>query len=140
MRLCVLDTDHLSLLQRGHSQVAAKVLATPPEFLAITIITAEEQLRGRLSQIRKARDEQGRIQAYLRFRETLACLARVHVLDYTREAEAEYQILRRQKLHIDTQDLRIAATVRALNAVLITRNHTDFSQVPGLLIEDWSRA
>ena len=70
MRLCVLDTDHLSLLQRGHSQVAAKVLATPPEFLAI----------------------------------------------------------------------RIAATVRALNAALITRNHTDFSQVPGLLIEDWSRS
>ncbi len=42
----ILDTDHLTLLQRGHPSLLARVAATPPEDLAITIITVEEQVRG----------------------------------------------------------------------------------------------
>ncbi|MGH9940639.1 MAG: type II toxin-antitoxin system VapC family toxin, partial [Blastocatellia bacterium] len=49
----ILDTDHLSLARRGHQHVTAKILAARPDEIAITIITAEEQLRGRFSQIRK---------------------------------------------------------------------------------------
>lgn len=35
-------------------------------------------------------------------------------------------------------DLRIAATALGHNLVLLTRNHTDFSRVPGLTIENWT--
>jgi len=40
----VLDTDHVSLFQRQHPQVTARVLAHPSSHLAVTIITVEEQL------------------------------------------------------------------------------------------------
>jgi tRNA(fMet)-specific endonuclease VapC len=43
--LYVVDTDHLSLVLRGHPKIRDRLTATPPEQVAITIITAEEQLR-----------------------------------------------------------------------------------------------
>jgi hypothetical protein len=46
--MVILDTDHLSLLQRRDAAVSARVLLTPAVELATTVITVEEQLRGRL--------------------------------------------------------------------------------------------
>jgi tRNA(fMet)-specific endonuclease VapC len=45
--------------------------------------------------------------------------------------------LRQQRIRISTLDLRIAAIVLAVDGVLVTRNLTDFQQVPSLAIEDW---
>ena len=50
----VLDTDHVTLHLRGHLQVGQKLTLIPPDEIATTTITAEEQLRGRLAQIKKA--------------------------------------------------------------------------------------
>jgi len=44
MTFYVLDTDHISLAQRGDSRVVARIAATPPEQLAVSIITVQEQL------------------------------------------------------------------------------------------------
>ncbi len=35
----LLDTDHISLAQRHHPRIAAKILTTPPEQLTVSIIT-----------------------------------------------------------------------------------------------------
>ncbi len=53
MSLFVLDTDHLSLYQRGVEPLTSKLLEVEysPDELAITIISVEEQLRGRLAQV-----------------------------------------------------------------------------------------
>ncbi|MEK6411113.1 MAG: hypothetical protein AABN34_29680 [Acidobacteriota bacterium] len=45
----VWDTDHLSLNQRGHPKIRERLAIIPADEIAITIITAEEQLRGRLA-------------------------------------------------------------------------------------------
>ncbi|MEM1296555.1 MAG: VapC toxin family PIN domain ribonuclease, partial [Verrucomicrobiota bacterium] len=34
--------------------------------------------------------------------------------------------------------LLIAATARALNAIMVTANAKEFSRVPGLVVEDWT--
>ena len=47
--------------------------------------------------------------------------------------------LREQKVRIGTQDLKIASIVLANQAVLLTCNNQDFSQVPNLITEDWTR-
>lgn len=139
MNLYILDTDHTSLFQRGHACVASKILNTSPDQLAISIITAEEQLRGRLSQIRKADSSATLTQAYARLRELLEYLSQIHIIGYSTDADAQYQTFRRQGLRIGTQDLRIASIVVPLDAILVTRNQRDFERVPGLSTEDWSQ-
>ena len=139
MNLCVLDTDHVSLFQRGDPYVAANALTIPPDLLAVTIITVEEQLRGRLNQIRKAGPGARLVQAYVRLHEALTYFGHIRVLDYDTEADARYQDMLRLRTRIGTQDLRIAAIVLSMDgATLVTRNQRDFGQIPDLLITDWS--
>jgi tRNA(fMet)-specific endonuclease VapC len=53
--LWILDTDHLSLLERGNLQVQKRLQQIPPSAVAITvaitIVTAEEKIKGRLATI-----------------------------------------------------------------------------------------
>ena len=64
MILYSLDTDHLSLILRGNPKIRERLAAIPPEQIAITVITVEEQLRGRLAQVSKARSGDARSLAY----------------------------------------------------------------------------
>ena len=54
MSLAVLDTDILTLFERGHATVAAHIAEHPPAEIAISIVTVEEQLSGWYAQLRKA--------------------------------------------------------------------------------------
>lgn len=45
----ILDTDHLSLLQRGHVPLKAHLQAIASKQLAMTVVSAEEMLQGRLA-------------------------------------------------------------------------------------------
>jgi predicted nucleic acid-binding protein len=53
----VLDTDQLSLLQRGDPHVTVQVGAA--EALAVTIVSFEEQVQGRLAVLRRASADRG---------------------------------------------------------------------------------
>jgi len=138
VRLWVFDTDHLSLYERGYQTLRKHVAAMQPGQLAITIITVEEQMRGRLAQIKKASSAPEKIQAYFWLHETLDLLSQFPVLDFNQDAHIKYAALCRQGIRIGTQDLRIAAIVLAADGVLVTRNRLHFGQVPDLIIENWS--
>jgi tRNA(fMet)-specific endonuclease VapC len=45
--------------------------------------------------------------------------------------------LKASKLNVGTMDLKIASTVLANEATLLTRNTRDFARIPGLRVEDW---
>ncbi len=49
--LYILDTDHVSLAQRGHPQIIARIAAMQSKRLSITVVTVQEQMRGRLTQV-----------------------------------------------------------------------------------------
>jgi len=138
MTLCVLDSDHLSLYQRGHEPLRRYLSAVPPERIAITIISVEELIRGRLAQVRKATKPRERVRAYRWLWETLGFLCGFTILEYDSRAESHFQALRAQKIRIGTQDLKIGAIVLSQDATLVTRNRQDFERIPNLLIEDWS--
>ncbi len=139
MNLYVLDTDHVSLYQRNEPRVVSRIAAMSYDDIAVSLITAEEQLRGWLKYIRRASSQEKLVLAYARLRVTLDYFCRIRLLDFNVEACSRYDDLRRQKVRIGTRDLRIAATVLSVEAVLVTRNHRDFSRVPGLVLDDWSK-
>ena len=138
--LFLLDTDHISLLQRGNPHVIGRLAHINPEQIAVTVITAAEQFQGRLATIRRAKIEADVVQEYERLRQTIAFYRAIHIAPYSPAAATEWVRLRKAGIRIGTQDLRIAAIALVLNLTLVTRNSRDFERVPLLHIEDWSRS
>jgi tRNA(fMet)-specific endonuclease VapC len=134
----LLDSDHVSLHQRRHPAVVHHLASVPPDHVFVTIVTVEEQLRGWLAVIRRASTPELLIAAYASLHRAVTYFARVNLLDYSADAASHFTALRRQRVRVGTQDLRIAAMALAVGGTLITRNQRDFQQVPGLLLEDWS--
>ncbi|MFQ5343983.1 MAG: type II toxin-antitoxin system VapC family toxin [Anaerolineae bacterium] len=137
MSLHILDTDHVTLHQHDHPQVVARTQTCAPDELAITVVTVEEQMRGRLARI--GRSGVDLTVAYDQLRATADYFCDLIILPFNAEAQQRFQQLRAQKIRIGTLDLRIAAIVLSQGAILITRNRRDFERVPGLRLEDWSR-
>jgi len=137
-RLYVLDTDTLSLVQRQQQPYVQRLMTLPPDQRAITVVTVEEQLRGWLARIRRAKDTATVIRAYARLYQAVVYLTQINVLLFDDQAAAKMNHLRQQKIRIGTLDLRIAAIVLARDGILVTRNLSHFQQVPGLPVEDWS--
>jgi tRNA(fMet)-specific endonuclease VapC len=137
--LFVLDTDHVSLLQRGQPAVAARVLATAPDELAVSVITFEEQLGAWYAQVRQAREPGKLARAYEGLFEILQDAKRLRILPFSRSAIDRYVQLRRVHRRVGRMDLAIAAIVLEAGAVLVTRNRADFEPIEGLMLEDWSR-
>jgi len=134
----ILDTDHISLFQRNHQTVVARVSETPHDRLATTVITFEEQIRGRLDRIRKAKSDEEIVRAYKNLLATFIYFQSVRVIGFDEKSQTVFRSLREKKIRIGTQDLRIASVALANNATMVTRNCQDFISVPSLKIEDWS--
>jgi len=104
----------------------------------ITLLTVDEQLSGRIAQLRRAtRPDQIEL-AYTRLVEAVLPLALLPILPYTQAAIARYESLLRMKLNVGKNDLRIAAIALEHGAVVVTRNLRDFGRVSQLAVEDWS--
>jgi len=137
-RLRILDTDTLSLVQRDDPAVVNRLKALPPKQRGITVISVEEQMRGRLAQIAKAKGGEKLLPAYFLLEQTHRSLCKSQRFAFDVQAQQCFDELKRLKIRIGTMDLRIAAIVLANNAILVTRNRQDFSKIPNLEIEDWS--
>jgi tRNA(fMet)-specific endonuclease VapC len=137
MTLWILDTDHISLYQRGDLNVINRLSSANPKNLAVTVISLEEQMYGRLSEIKKATSAISLITAYSRLEITLDYFKSVQVLPFDQNAHKSFEGLIRQKLRVGTQDLRIAAIALSVNGIVVTRNQKDFGKVLNLQVENW---
>ena len=138
MTLWILDTDHISLYQRGDLNVINRLSSANPKNLAVTVISLEEQMYGRLSEIKKSTSAISLITAYSRLEITLDYLKSVQVLPFDQNAHTSFERLIRQKLRVGTQDLRIAAIALSVNGIVVTRNQKDFVKLPNLQVENWA--
>ena len=138
MTLWILDTDHISLYQRGDLNVINRLSSANSKNLAVTVISLEEQMYGRLSEIKKATSAISLITAYSRLEITLDYFKSVQVLPFDQNAHTSFEDLIRQKLRVGTQDLRIAAIALSVNGIVVTRNQKDFGKVPNLQVENWA--
>jgi tRNA(fMet)-specific endonuclease VapC len=139
----ILDTNHISLLEFvGTNPIAQRLLfrlaRLKPKEKVTTIITFEEQVRGWLSVLARSRSLDEQVDAYRRLSRLLQNYLKVEVLEFDRQAAAEFQRLKQARIRIGTMDLKIAAIALAHGATVLTRNLKDFSRVSGLRVEDWT--
>jgi tRNA(fMet)-specific endonuclease VapC len=136
----ILDTDHLSVLDRGGTQaqrLTQRLANVRSNQVVASIISYEEQMRGWLSYIAKAQTIEQQVEAYQQLKRQLANYCRIPVLEFDQSAAQEFQRLRKVYPRLGTMDLKIASITLVNQAVLLTRNSADFGQITGLSIEDW---
>ncbi|MGH2416123.1 MAG: type II toxin-antitoxin system VapC family toxin [Microcystaceae cyanobacterium] len=138
----LLDTDHISFLQRRSgsefSRLTVRIAQHPIADFVLSAVSFHEQVLGAHSFISRARTNTDIIRGYALLLEILRGFATARVLPFDAEAVAVFDELRGQRIRVSTMDLRIAASALSRNLVLLTRNVSDFSKVPGLVTEDWT--
>jgi tRNA(fMet)-specific endonuclease VapC len=141
--MILLDTDHLSVLTdrraAGHAALVRR-LEQAGEPLAIPIVAVEEQCKGWLARLGRTRDIHQQITPYERLAQLFDFLAEWDVITLSAAAADRFAELRRRKVRVGSQDLKIAAIAMAEDALLLSANLRDFQRVPGLRVENWLRA
>ena len=138
MPLYILDTDHLTLLQRDDEKVLARFNAFPQEERAASVASFAEQIKGRLAQINAAKTAERSAEAHRHLIETQNFYCSMRLLIINQVAAEIYLQLRKTHRQHDKMDLRIAATALAHDAILVTRNTRDFAPIENLRLENWA--
>jgi tRNA(fMet)-specific endonuclease VapC len=138
----LLDTDHISILQRQSgpefAAVSARVARQQPSDLALCIVSFHEQVLGCQTYLSRARRAADVVRGYGMLDRVLDAFAAAQVLPFDAAAAAVCDGLVAQRVRLATMDLRIGAIALSRNLILVTRNVRDFGRVPGLVTEDWT--
>ena len=138
--MVLLDTDHLSVLafpdSSKHVLLSNRIQDSEEEF-GTTIVCIEELLRGWLALIHKKRDVHDQIAAYFALGKLWDFFRDWRILPFEQSSADTFKSLRRQKVRIGSQDLKIASIAFAHDALVLSANLRDFRQVPGLRVENW---
>lgn len=136
MPLYLLDTDHISLIQRGHANVVARFRSTPIKEIVVSVVSYEEQFRGWLKAISQANTSQKMSLAYESLCKMHSLFCGLTMLDFNLQTALIYGDLRRLHRRSGKSDLQIAATALAHDATLITRNTQDFNSIANLRLDN----
>ena len=132
----MLDTTAFSDLMREHPRVQTRLsVLAPTERVSICPVVRGEILHGlaRLPASQRRRDLETKA---VRLFAAVPCES---IPEAAADHYAEIKLTRQKKgLASDENDLWIAASAREAGATLVTRD-TDFQQIDGLAVEDWSR-
>ena len=138
----LLDTDHISLLQRrsqaGYATLAQRISQYSSTEFALSIVSFHEQVMGAHDFINRAQSDEDLRRGYVMLGQVLAGFSAATVLPFDATAIAIFNDLRAQRVKGSTMDLRIAAIARSRDLVLLTRNIRDFQRVPSLVAQDWT--
>ena len=138
--MILLDTDHLSVYtderDPRHGLLNTRMEAAA-EQIACTIVSVEEVLRGWLAVIHRLRDVHRQLPAYVRLGQLFDILSDWVIVPFDESGANQFASLRRQRIRIGAMDLKIASIALVNDALLVTANLRDYSQVPKLRCENW---
>jgi tRNA(fMet)-specific endonuclease VapC len=130
----------LTILERGGSTALALQLRldkVPSSSIATTIVTYDEQMRGWLAEVGRAKTLERVVACYTRLERHLDLFRAARLRPFDERAANEFRNLRQSEIRIGTMDLRIAAIALLNDGLLLSRNLKDFQQVAGLRVENW---
>jgi tRNA(fMet)-specific endonuclease VapC len=139
--MVILDSDHMSLLEwggEGSGKLRERLADVAEQDVATTIVNYEEQMRGWMAYIARAKSIAQELEAYRRLRAHLDNYRQIPVLDFDQKAATQYQRIRRARIRVGTMDAKIASIALSRDATLLSRNLVDFERVPRLRVEDWT--
>jgi tRNA(fMet)-specific endonuclease VapC len=138
----LLDTDHLSVLQRqsgkDYSNFSARMAQYPISDFAVSTVTFHEQVLGSHAYINRARNLNDVVKGYEMMARIVSDFKVLPLISFDAGAATAFDRLKSQRLQLAKMDARIAAIALFRGLILLTRNHRDFGKVAGLLIEDWT--
>lgn len=138
--MIILDTDHCSVLFDGrtakHGVLTSRLKESFQE-IALPIVAIEEQLRGFLAYIHRERDVIKQVWPYSRMAAMLRAFSGLSILDFTQEAASLMLALKKKRVKVGAQDLKIASIALSTESLLLSANLRDYEQVPGLHVENW---
>jgi tRNA(fMet)-specific endonuclease VapC len=138
----LMDTDHISILQKQAGQEYAALIARIARVrradLAFCIVSFHEQILGCNAYLAQAKTSADVERGYRMFDRVLSAFAAAIVLPFDANASVTFENLVKQRVRIATMDLRIASIALSNASIVLTRNTRDFGKVPGLAIEDWT--
>ena len=85
----ILDTDHLSVLDRGGvkaKRLLQRLASVDPIQVAVSIISYEEQMRGWLSYAAKAQTVEKQLRAYKQLKQQLTNYCAIPILEFDEQA------------------------------------------------------
>jgi tRNA(fMet)-specific endonuclease VapC len=138
----LLDTDHLSILQRQAGQdyinLSTRMAHYPLSDFAISTVTFHEQMLGSHTYINRARNLNDMVKGYEMMTRLVRDFKVLPLVSFDAGAATALGQLQAQRLQLGKMDARIAAIALSCGLILLTRNYRDFAKVLGLVIEDWT--
>ena len=130
----MLDTNMCIYIIKQHpEQVLKKFVTLPIGDICISSVTMAELMYG----VHKSHHQKKNKTALTEF------LSPVDIMPFDEEVTDYYGRIRAylgsKGTPIGALDMMIAAHAQCLGSILVTNNKSEFSRVPGLLIEDWAR-
>jgi tRNA(fMet)-specific endonuclease VapC len=135
----ILDTNHYQELvyKTEAGQRLQERIARSNADVFTTAVTAQEVLQGWISSINRKTAGRDQVNAYEMFIQALRALETIIILPFDEMAASAYHSLPTKLRRIGTMDLKIAAITMSHDSLLLSRNLTDFQQVPGLKVANW---
>ncbi len=135
----LLDTDTVTHLHSGNTNVINRLENLQDEEVAITIVTKIEILRGRIDYLLKAFSGSDLLKAQELFSRLENLLNQLPVILIDSNAANQFDRLQdiSKFRKIGRSDLLIASIALANQARLVTRNLRHFRQIPHLFLENW---
>ena len=141
--VCLLDSDTLSELSRGHARVARNARSYLVEHgrLAFSAVTVFERLRGYRAALAAGKPYEAYLQAF----EALCRSSKVIPVDAAvADRAASYWAALPTRARRALGDILIAATASVHGMALVTRNRKDLEPIvkldSSLVLQDWTRS
>ncbi|WP_017292853.1 type II toxin-antitoxin system VapC family toxin [Geminocystis herdmanii] len=138
----LLDTDHISFLQRKSGQEYENIIRHIRQHssrdFAFSIISFHEQIIGAHTFIVRSQNPEKLIKGYGLLQQVINTFSKANILDFDENSVQIFERLKCEKITLATMDLRIASIALSQDLILLTRNRKDFSKVPNLILEDWT--
>ena len=106
-------------------------------FIATTIVSFEEQMRGWTAAIHGERSVHRQVAYYDRLGRMVEFFKRWTIVPFDSLAADQFMSLKESRVRIGSQDLKIASIALIHDALLLSANLRDFRKVPGLKVESW---